>query len=184
MSRHAFICLAGVSGAGKDTVGGILSRQLGFERIAIADPMKHLMMTTFQLTEDQLWGDSRNVVDQRLGRAPRELYQRFGQTCVEMDPEVWLRPFRQRVEALLAAGNRVVCTDLRTSGEWKTARELGATLWLVTRAGAGAPGTMADHATEREASSVDPTSFDTVIVNDGSIEALQSRVLQGIQRQR
>ncbi|WP_144429652.1 hypothetical protein [Myxococcus hansupus] len=160
----------------------MLIRHHGFERVAIADPMKHLMMSLFQLTQEQLWGDGRNIVDPRLGRAPRELYQRFGQTCVDLDPEVWLRPFRQRVDALLAAGTRVVCTDLRTSAEFRAARALGAALWLVTRPGAGAPGALADHATEREATSIDPALFDTVILNDGGLDALQSRVLQSIRR--
>lgn len=180
MSRRSFICLAGVSGAGKDTVGGLLVRHHGFERVAIADPMKAVMMALFQLGPDQLWGEGRNVVDPRLGRAPRELYQRFGQTCVELDPEVWLRPFRLRVESLLAAGGSVVCTDLRTSMEWQVARALGATLWRVERPGAGAPAGMAAHATEREAATADRSKFDAIIFNDGTLEALRARVEQAL----
>jgi len=182
MSRRDFICLAGVSGAGKDTVGGLLIRHHGFERVAIADPMKALLMTLFQLSPDQLWGEGRNSVDPRLGKTPRELYQRFGQTCVELDPEVWLRPFRLRVESLLEAGGTVVCTDLRTASEWKVARALGATLWLVDRPGAGAPGGMAAHATEREAAGADRSRFDAVILNDDTLEALHLRVEQALTR--
>ncbi|MCP3138133.1 deoxynucleotide monophosphate kinase family protein [Pyxidicoccus xibeiensis] len=176
MNPRNFICLAGVSGAGKDTVGSLLTRHHGFERVAIADPMKAILMTLFQLSPDQLWGDGRNSVDPRLGKSPRELYQRFGQTCVELDAEVWLRPFRLRVESLLKAEGRVVCTDLRTSREWKLARALGAELWLVERPGAGAPGALASHATEREAAGAERAQFDAVILNDGSLEALRSRV--------
>ncbi|WP_163988199.1 hypothetical protein [Pyxidicoccus caerfyrddinensis] len=176
MSRRSFICLAGVSGAGKDTVGGLLIRHHGFERVAIADPMKAILMTLFQLSPDQLWGEGRNTVDPRLGKAPRELYQHFGQTCVELDPEVWIRPFRLRVESLLAAGGKVVCTDLRTDREWKVARALGATLWRVERPGAGAPGGMAGHATEQEAANADRARFDDIILNDGTLETLLARV--------
>jgi len=182
MSRAAFICLSGVSGAGKDTVGSLLARHHGFQRVAIADPMKAVLMTLFQLGPEQLWGDGRNTVDPRLGRAPRELYQRFGQVCVELDPEVWLRPFRMRVEAILASGGRVVCTDLRTSAEWTAARELGAALWLIERPGAGAPGALASHATERDAAGADRTRFDTVLLNDGTLEALNLQVDQALAR--
>jgi hypothetical protein len=182
MSPRNFICLAGVSGAGKDTVGGLLIRHRGFERVAIADPMKAILMTLFQLSPDQLWGEGRNVVDSRLGMAPRELYQRFGQACVELDPEVWLRPFRLRVESLLGSGGKVVCTDLRTANEWKVARALGATLWLVDRPGSGAPGAMAGHATEREAAGAERARFDAVILNDSTLETLDLRIQQALTR--
>jgi hypothetical protein len=178
MSRRDFICLAGVSGAGKDTVGAFLARNHGFERVALADPLKVTMMTLFQLGPNQLWGEDRNVVDPRLGRSPRELYQRFGQVCVELDPEVWLRPFRMRVESLLGAGGRVVCTDLRTGAEWRAARALGATLWLVERPGAGAPGALASHATEREVAGAARSEFDSVLHNDGSLDALHAKIEQ------
>ena len=120
--------------------------------------------------------DRRNVVDPRLGRAPRELYQRFGQVCVELDPEVWLRPFRLRVEALLATGSHVVCTDLRTSGEWRAARQLGAAIWRVERSGAGAPGALASHSTERELTEAARSDFDAVLLNEGSLDALFEQV--------
>jgi hypothetical protein len=171
--RRDFICLAGLSGAGKDSVGQYLARQHGFVRVAIADPMKALLMTLFQLSPEQLWGEGRNVVDPRLGRAPRELYQRFGQACVELDSEVWLRPFRMRVEALLGAGGRVVCTDLRTVAEWRVARLLGATCWRVERPGAGAPGLMGAHMTEQ---ALAQEAFDAVLHNEGTLEALHVRV--------
>jgi predicted kinase len=179
---RSFICLAGLSGAGKDTVGEYLARRHGFERVAIADPLKAVMMTLFQLGPEQLWGEGRNVVDARLGRAPRELYQRFGQVCVELDAEVWLRPFRMRVEALLRAGSRVVCTDLRTAAEWRAARELGASVWLVERPGAGAPGALASHATEREVAGAARSEFDEVLHNGGTLEALHAEVERRVAR--
>lgn len=171
-ATSSLICLAGVSGAGKDTLGGFLSKQHGFERVALADPMKAALMSLFQLDPAQLWGERRNERDPRFGRTPRELYQRFGQACVELDPEVWLRPFRLRVDAIRRAGGRVVCTDLRTQAEWRAAREMGAAIWLIERAGAGAPGALARHATEMEVAGIDRLAFDAVIRNDTSPEAL------------
>jgi hypothetical protein len=179
-AQGRFICLAGVSGAGKDTVGGFLTTHQGFERVAIADPLKHTMMALFGLTAEQLWGDARNVPDPRLGRAPRELYQRFGQVCVELDPDVWLRPFRARVLELIQAGRDVVCTDLRTAAEWEAARKLGARIWLVRRPGAGAPGAMASDRTEREVAGLDPSRFDVIVENTGTMEELYSRVLTAL----
>jgi len=175
-STGRFICLAGLSGAGKDTAGGLLIEHHGFERVAIADPLKTVMMTLFELTPEQLWGGLRNVPDARLGRAPRELYQRFGQVCAEIDPAVWLRPFRARVTELMRAGRQVVCTDLRTSAEWQAARELGARIWLVSRPGAGAPGALAQDRTERDVAGFEHARFDAVIQNDGTLAALHARL--------
>ncbi|RKH71010.1 hypothetical protein D7X96_09500 [Corallococcus interemptor] len=168
----SLICLAGVSGAGKDTLGAYLAKQHGFERVALADPIKAALMGLLQLDPAQLWGDRRNEVDPRFGRAPRELYQRFGQACLELDPEVWLRPFRMRFDAIRRAGGRVVCTDLRTQAEWRAAREMGATIWLIERPGAGAPGALSRHATEMELLGLDRSSFDAVLRNDGTPDAL------------
>lgn len=168
-----FICLAGASGAGKDTVGTMLAQTYGFQRVALADPLKVAMMSLFGLSPEQLWGAGRNVPDARLGRAPRELYQRFGQACGELDPEVWLRPFRAQVEQLRRHGLRVVCTDLRTPREFEVARALGAALWLVVRPGAGAPGALSQHATERGVADFEPSRFDRVLHNTGTLEQLR-----------
>jgi hypothetical protein len=173
----ALVCLAGVSGAGKDTAGAYLQEHGGFTRIAVADALKRAMMQLFDLTEAQLWGDARNDPDPRLHRAPRALYQEFGEACVRIDPQVWLRPFRAQVEASLREGRDVVCTDLRTAEELRVAKEeLGGRIWLLTRNGAGAPGELALHHTERELSEAPRHLFDEVIENDGSLTELHARI--------
>lgn len=176
----SLLCFAGVSGAGKDTAGAYLHERMGFTRVAVADALKRAMMQLFGLTEAQLWGEERNVPDPRLGHAPRALYQEFGEACVRIDPDVWLRPFRNEVGALLHEGCNVVCTDLRTIAELRAAKELGGRVWLLTRTGAGAPGTMALHATERELSEAPPHLFDGVIPNDGSPVDLHRRIDEAV----
>lgn len=180
--RRQLICLAGVSGAGKDTAGAHLAAVYGFERAAIADPLKHAMQRLFDLGGEQLWGKRRNVVDPRLGRTPRELYQRFGRACVEIDPDVWLRPFRSHVDAALARGGKVVCTDLRTAAELGVAREMGGVIWLVTRPGAGAPGHLAEDATERVAASLERRDVDDVLENSGTLSDLHAALSAALAR--
>jgi hypothetical protein len=178
-ARGTFVCLAGVSGAGKDTAGAYLEGS-GFTRVAVADALKRAMMQLFDLTEVQLWGSARNEPDPRLGRSPRALYQEFGRACVRIDPDVWLRPFRAQVEALLSQGRSVVCTDLRTLAEFRTAKELGGRVWLLTRSGAGAPGSMALHGTEQELSQAPLHWFDEVITNNGSLAELHATIDRGL----
>lgn len=125
-------------------------------------------------------------LDRNHLESPGFVKMRDGSACDgltgEVDPKVWLRPFRLRVESLLGAGGTGGCADLRTASEWKVARALGATLWLVDRPGAGAPGGMVAHATEREAAGADRSRFDAVILNDDTLEALHLRVEQALTR--
>jgi hypothetical protein len=125
------------------------------------------MMEIFGLTRDQLWGGERNVPHPRLGRPPRELYQEFGRACREIDPDVWIRRFRERLDDLRETGP-VVCTDLRTLAELRAVKEMGGTAWLIERPGSGAPGRMALDATETELARAPRGVFDDVIRNDGS----------------
>jgi len=85
---------------------------------------------------------------------------------------VWIRPFVARVQDARRRGARVVCTDLRTRAELECARALGASLWLVTRPGAGAPGALALHQTERMLSEGPEARFDRILRNDGTLEEL------------
>jgi hypothetical protein len=53
--------LLGVAGAGKDTAGAVLARELGGTCIAFADPMKRFCMAALGLTEAQLWSDKKEA---------------------------------------------------------------------------------------------------------------------------
>lgn len=170
------VCLAGAAGAGKDTAGEYLVRHHGFQRVAVADPLKNAMMALFGLSREQLWGQERNTPDARLGRAPRELYQEFGAACRKIDPDVWIRLFRQEVETIIRTGDDVVCTDLRTYDELRAAKAMGGVTWRIERTGAGAPGAMAHDSTETELALAPGEQFDQIIPNDGTLSELYGRV--------
>lgn len=178
--RPELVCLAGVSGAGKDEVAKILVRDFGFVRVAIADHLKAVVMHAFGLGATQLWGNEREARDPVLGLTPRELYQRFGDACRELDPDVWLRPWRARVDDLRASGSPVVCTDLRTHAEVDAARRLGAELWLVCRPGAGAKGKAGLHPTETDLVAPGVVDFACTIDNVGTLPELGELVRREI----
>ncbi len=101
------IGLVATSGAGKDTVGGMLGEH-AYQRVALADGLKVEVQRLFELEDEQLWGEGRNVQVERLGWTPRVLYQRFSDACRELDPQVWLRPWKRELERRVDAGERVV----------------------------------------------------------------------------
>ena len=178
VALSSFIAISGVSGAGKDTVAQFLIDELGYERLAIADPIKEHVGDIFGLTKRQLWGDLRNEVIDELGVSPRKIYQDFGRFCREIDAGIWLRALLSRVRELIGEGRRVVCTDVRTHKEFEAVRSAGASLWHITRSGAGAPGDLANDSTERQARELAGRRFDVVIENNGPLEELQERVLE------
>ncbi|WP_230469694.1 viperin family antiviral radical SAM protein [Lujinxingia vulgaris] len=175
--RSPLIAISGVSGAGKDSAGQILSEELGYVRVAIADPLKELVGVLFGLTEEQLWGAQRNEVVEELGRSPRKLYQELGSFCREIDPNVWLRIALRRIRELIGEGQRVVCTDVRTHEEFEALQAEGASVWHITRRGAGAPEELSADATEREAQELARREVGVVIDNDGTLEELREKVL-------
>lgn len=171
-----YLCLCGLSGAGKDTVGDHLERAHGFRRVAIADPLKRHVQQLFDLSEEQLWGEQRNTRHARLGRTPRELYQAFGDMCRGLDPEIWIRLWCEAVCTALADGHSVVCTDLRTLPELQAARARGARVWRIRRPGAGAPGRAGEHPTERVLAELADDQFDRCICNDGDLDQLHRTI--------
>lgn len=52
------IGVCGRKGSGKDTVGDVLTQQCGFQRVALADPIKQLAYQIFDLGEETLFGPS------------------------------------------------------------------------------------------------------------------------------
>lgn len=61
------IGVCGKAGSGKDTIADILVKDLGFVKVAFADPLKRVCKDIYDFTDEQLWGPSekRNEADFR-----------------------------------------------------------------------------------------------------------------------
>jgi len=70
--------LTGQAQAGKDTTAEYLKEKYGFERIGMADPMKRFCQEVFEFSDEQLWGNGRELPDKRYGRiVPAEKVMEF-----------------------------------------------------------------------------------------------------------
>lgn len=78
-TSHALpnIGLIGKMRSGKDTVAAYLAEKYGYTRFAFGDELKRYA--------HELFGEPAD------GSKPRELYQWFGQTMRERDPDIWVR---------------------------------------------------------------------------------------------
>lgn len=117
------IALTGKMRSGKSTVAEYLKANYGFTEFAFGDALKRYA--------HEIFGES--------STKDRELYQWFGQTMRERDPDVWVRHLDEAVcdhfkscPPVGAASKRVVVSDLRQPNEYEYCRREGYVIIRVT----------------------------------------------------
>lgn len=118
------IALCGLLRSGKDSVGNYLCERYGYTRFAFGDELKRYAHELFDVS---------------AGAKPRELYQWFGQTMRQRDPELWVRKCFTEIERRAYARERVneeagevvyeplrvVISDIRQLNEYERCRSEG-----------------------------------------------------------
>lgn len=146
----------GHKGSGKSTAAEVL-REEGFTRRALADPLKEACAIIFNLTQDQLYGDKKEVIDPRWDKTPREIMQLFGtEVGRQIDEDVWIKSLKAHID-----GGDWVVDDVRFVNEAEAIREMGGTVVGLTRC----PGGVDDHQSEREMAERFDEMTDVVIDN-------------------
>ena len=171
------IGLSGRSHAGKDTVAACLVTRFGFVRVAVADHLKRAAQLAFALTNEQLWGNGRDVDDPRYGRTPRELYQRMGDAMNTIAPESMLTDVRRVLNDPEAPD--IVVSDVRLPREVALIRAHRGEVWRVTRSHQAQIARGGAHHTE---TALDELAADVALANDGTVaelDALVGRHVQG-----
>lgn len=178
------IALHGFAQTGKDTTAELLAKH-GYARVAFADPIRDMLAESNPLVTvkngDKIYLDEliRTVGwDEAKVLFPevRELLQNFGMAGRHhLGRDVWANAANRRIRRHLAAGWRVVVTDLRFDNEATILQQsYDARLLLaeVIRPGVGpVNGHISDQGLPREL-------FDWALVNDGTLEDLARRVEQ------
>lgn len=99
------IGLCGVKGSGKTTAAEYLGMSQLLHRVAFADPIKAALKVKFGLTDAQLYGDQKEIVDPLLGVTPRVAMQRegteFGRDTYGGD--IWIRVLKKRIDRRILA---------------------------------------------------------------------------------
>lgn len=115
--------LIGKLRAGKDVVAAYLADKYGYTRFAFGDELKRYA--------HEIFGEP------APGEKPRELYQWFGQTMRQRDPDVWVRKCLERITwfnyvyALSVPAKPVVITDTRQPNEFTALQSAGYVLIRV-----------------------------------------------------
>jgi len=119
------IAICGFKRTGKDTIADWFCAHHGYEKLKIADPLKRICNVLFNLTEQQLEGNEKELTDPRWGVSPRRIMQFVGTEMMqyklqELMPQVdrtfWIKHLIDRCSA--TKQEKVVISDVRFVHEY------------------------------------------------------------------
>lgn len=162
------IGLMGRAGAGKDSVADVLCRKHGFQRYAMAKPLKAMLATLGfpepprELKESLIpgftfsWRTAAQTLGTEWGRG--------------LDPDIWLKLAEL---AIVTANGDLVITDIRFPNELALVRRHGGITMAVTGRESKLSATDAKHASE----SIDISMLGLQYINNsGTLEDLEYEV--------
>jgi hypothetical protein len=177
-------------GVGKDTAALALSRDLGFRKLAFADPLRDLAMHADPLITSNTRTVNVDVGHGRLGWAikglgyeaakrtypeVRAFLQRLGYGARQVFGEnFWTDQTMAKVAKHVAGGGAAVISDVRFLNEAPTIKEAGGLLIKITRPGHNGDG----HVSETELAEYD--GWDLVIENTGSVVELEAAIVREV----
>lgn len=188
------IGICGRARHGKDAIAVILGELFFARRLAFADHLKHLAMQTWDLSWDQVYGDTKEVVDPRWGHTPRFLLQRMGtEVGRNIHKETWVRKAFDTIDRAYLGETITLpnfatkrfekmafpprstglwaVPDVRFTDEAEAVQARGGFVIKVVRPGLARP--TDTHASE---TNIDEVREDYLITNDGTIEDLAVKV--------
>lgn len=165
------IGICGYKGAGKDSMGQILTNSFGWDRMSFAEPIKELVHNTFGIDKAILSGNEGEREFRELplpdwfNYSPRQLLQIIGTGFRDsLHPDIWVKILENKVKK---HNNHVVVTDVRFPNEVEMINNNGFCV-VVKRPGYDGDEHKSEHA-------LDDYKFEHVFDNDGSEEALQAK---------
>lgn len=176
----------GKKGHGKDTCADFLVSQYGYDKHAFATTIKDFLKLVFGLNDDQLYGNSKEVIDPRWNVSPRTLMQFFGTTVFrdninEIMPHIknnfWVECLKNRINTI-AEENRqigkdtlIAVSDVRFQNEADAIKSLGGIIIKINR-----ESVQNEDNHLSEAGIDDVTNFDYLIENNSTIDNMHKQI--------
>ncbi len=181
------IGITGKMRSGKDTTSEWLVNQYGYVHLSFAAPLKRVCGTLFNFDHDQLYGNKKNVKDDRwYGITPREVLQfvgtelfrnNMGRLLPEIKNNFWAECLKREVIVKLKEGKSVVVSDVRFPNEAEVLRQIhkSTKIYRVNRENRGVDGAVAAqlHSSETEMNGI---VCDHEIENNGTLRELYGKV--------
>lgn len=166
--------------SGKGEVARVLVQEYGFKPVSFAGYLKEAARIIFGLSESQVYGEDKMVVDEfwteAMGRpvTPGNLLQLLGTEAVRgvIHTDVWARRLQRRIESDVWAD--WVIDDVRFKNEAGIIRSMGGIVVRVDRENRPLGGRDPNHASEIDLD--DYADWDFIIDNNGSLDHLREGV--------
>jgi hypothetical protein len=177
-SEPNIIAICGPCGHGKDTIGEYLSKTHGYKVMKFAGKLKEACASIFGLSNEQLEGKYKEVIDDRYGVTPRFIMQQMGTemfriTIGKIIPKIGNNLWTMRLEeSILESKNtNIVLTDLRFANEYEMVKKMSGKIIRVYNP--RLTNNRNNHISEKLVMGFD---VDQEIWNDGSLELLYKKV--------
>lgn len=165
------IGITGKARSGKDMAAMHILEQHGYSENAFATPLKKAIGAMFGLTDEQLYGDEKDVIIPWLGITPRELFQRLGGWARrELREDLLVIMMQRWLNTVPRFVPGVLFSDVRLEIEADFIRSRGGFLIHITRDAAPA---VRDDETER---GVEIRSGDLIVTNNGTLDELYAKL--------
>ena len=126
--------IIGVTGRkyhGKDTVSNHICEHYKYTKIALADPIKEICRILFEFNDDQLYGKSKEIIDNRWNISPRTAFQYIGTELFrkqiyslipELGEKFWIKCLLEDIKYQLKNDLQVkfIISDIRFQNEVDT----------------------------------------------------------------
>lgn len=183
--------IAGKSCSGKNTIANLLVEifksnfQLKFYQVAFADYLKLLCKSHFKLSDEQVNGNKKEMIDLRFQKrgegsnvpaywTPREIMQGIGAFYRSVDCDFWITKLKNTIDA--GEYGNVIITDVRYENECEYVKNSpGGFLIKIIRSEVINIHGM-DHASETSLDQLPDDYFDLIVNNNGSLEDLKNSV--------
>lgn len=169
MARPSVIGLAGPARSGKDTVASFMLAAMGGYQYSFADPIRSMLRGLGIDMSEPYWQERKEQAIPVLNASPRRLMQTLGTEWGRelIHPDIWLTLAQQR---LLSNGPGMIVSDVRFENEAAWVRKCGGLIVHIERPGLAG---VEAHTSE---SGVQRGPGDMVLINNGTLEGLQSAV--------
>lgn len=193
---NKLLLVSGHANSGKDACCNYISKKYGYVKIAFADKIKRMLMHLYNFSYEQLWGDSdeRGKIDPRYDKIVREFIQSFGDIGRNLYSNTWVD---YTVKIINQINNNynfnyvnyhgisfdgesgpkpVIVPDGRYLNELEAIRNLNGIIIRIIRPNSKISGNVGNHSSEIDQDFIPDSYFDELIINDGTLEDLYSKI--------
>lgn len=178
------IGFTGKKGSGKTTAARFIEKYYNFPEMTFADGLKQCCKIVFGLTDDQLYGEQKEICDPNwFDYTPRMMMQTVGtelfrkklsEVMPEIGEDIWVLSLQRKLQKLIqehGSDTRVVISDVRFQNEVDMIKSMGGYIIRLYRE---TPWNSDSHESEAGINTLHNVDFE--IVNNGSINELKHAI--------